>query len=77
MPNAIWDKYVVVTTHYDQLPRLVGWSEDCEDYMCSIAETNLGWTVYRDFLWFSNRDWLGRRDGAQYCMMAGHLKLGI
>ncbi len=29
MQNATWNKYVVVTTHYDHLLLLVGWSEDC------------------------------------------------
>jgi len=55
MTNALWDNYVIVTTHRDDWPNF-GWSEDCEDYICALADEKEEWTVYEDYLYFWNYD---------------------
>ena len=72
MYNATWYEYVIATTHRDIRLWDVGYSEDCEDYICSLADEKSGWTVYEDLFYVHNRDWPGWDDGWQYWQCDGY-----
>jgi hypothetical protein len=73
MHNVTWNDYVIVTTHLDWLANLgYGWSEDCENHLCALAQEKSGWSVYEDILNCQNRDWPGRWDGMQYWQCDGY-----
>ncbi len=70
MWNRYWLNYVVSTTHRDYLFNGgYGWSEDCENYLCSLAQ-NRGLSVWPDAVYFANAD-SGRWDGTQYWQSDG------
>jgi hypothetical protein len=76
MYNSAWNYYVAATTHRDRiLNGGYGWSEDCENYLCSLAQQKAGWTVTQDSAYFYNPDWPGRWDGNQYWQCDGWASL--
>jgi hypothetical protein len=69
MHNVTWYYWVLATTHQDMWPYFC-YSLGAEDYIVSVADNNLGWTVEEDEWNFYNYD-SGEWSGLNYYQCDG------
>ena len=55
MYNIVWKDWVLGTAHQDNFPWR-GRSEDVEDYLAAIADSDNNWDVYEDEIYLYNYD---------------------